>query len=185
MEHAIRGAPGLPDGDLLWPCLSVKAPYQTACFHLHHLVQAIVFERMGITEREQQSDMRVDACARITGPSLRLACIEHVGYASTYVPGFRVTEDDCSRFGDAQDRSACLFGLTRALASYDRFAEAHQLCTMQSDAQHKRACYEGLFDRLYATNDLDDRACDGSTGPDCRMHLDNFLKNPDDLLTVL
>lgn len=184
MENAVRGAPGLPSGDLVWPCLSVPDKYQEACFHLHHMQQEIVFEELGISSQEERQQRRFETCVGLPRQELRFACAENLGL-SMY--GRADTPADaramCMQFGSERERATCFFGFIHAAVDYGEREVALGLCAAETSDMMRRACYEAAFEsiRIRKSTRLED-ACAGDSSTSCTDALARYMADPYDLV---
>ncbi len=169
------------DSNYAYPCDSVNARYQHACFQYLTNFQRQLFHRDNVPETDQFMRAR-SACETFTGKP-RSDCFFGIGYIFLRTNQLKDTANDPRRPAlcetlQGTDQDSCVVGLALKNALSDKYVNGLTYCAHRSDARRIALCYNAVFQTMHNAELTDDAVyarCDATTVTDiCRSQYERY-----------
>lgn len=133
-------------GNLRFPCDSVAAEHQHACFRYLPRVHESVFDEMDVNEKDRRFNER-QTCETFSGKA-RSSCFE--GYGFNYYGLVRRNAEEahrvCSELALESDRTSCVLGMVYPVADNGDVDVALAYCRGVGAGAERNICYHGAFE---------------------------------------
>jgi hypothetical protein len=169
--------------DYAYPCDSVAAPYQHACFVYLMDFQRQLFTKNNVADDAQFNIVR-DACESFTSKKTRSDCFVGIGYnfiRSVTGKGYSNSPHSplkCDALSGT-DQDSCIVGFALQNALFDRYISAINYCSDRTDEKRISLCYDVVFQTMKNAAFTDGAVyarCDSSEAPAvCRKEYATYV----------
>ncbi len=167
-----------------FPCNTMPARAQHACFSYLPRYQNDIFEHARIVDANERLSVRIDVCEALSGRS-RSECFEGIGYSTltreTPREDVEAQKGMCTSMKQKSDRLSCTLGEISGYIWYYRFAEGLTYCEAIPERDVRSLCYRGGFytmqeEPIWSSNDDVRAVCDRLGVSECGQQFDTYLR---------
>jgi hypothetical protein len=171
------------DTNYAYPCDSVGAPYQHACFQYLTNFQRQLFAQHEVPEPEQFSIVRT-VCESVSNAKSRADCFFGIGFMFLHINTFKgIPEPDprgprqCDTLAEL-DQNACMVGLAVGSTLTEKYTTVLNYCGNRGSEARIQLCYNAVFQTMRNANLTDEligSRCDTSNAAQsCRAHFATY-----------